>query len=331
MDNSDNNKSDSYNQGFSDLYSSYTRKKGFLGFITAPFRRFIESDFFFIISANFSLKKLIIGILTADLIGTAVYFAIPKSESLHNSANVKIVPLADYSNISADIAENTTEPVTETPTEIFNGTAVIDVPFYSQKDYPTGCELVSTSMLLAYYGIEMNAKQLVTDGYITNKKVYLNKRKVAYGPDPNLYFIGDPFSDSGYGCYSGTIVSALKKILPDDEYSVVDLTGKSLATICKRYIDKGIPVLIWGGIGMKKPFFNSINSWIIDEGDRKGQDFKWLSNEHCLVLIGYDDDYYYFNDPLSKSKNTKYSVTATERCFEELGKMAVAVRKKQTS
>lgn len=205
---------------------------------------------------------------------------------------------------------------------------VIDVPFYSQEEYPTGCELVSTSMLLAYYGIDITAEEIVKEGYIDTKTVYLDKRGDPYGPDPDMYFIGDPLEDDGYGCYSGAIISALKKILPEDEYEIVDLKGWSIDEICRDYINYDIPVLFWGSLNMEPTYFDEVNQWFIDEGDKKGEKFKWFSNEHCLVLVGHDKSFYYFNDPSAKKPATVFGRPLVEVRYAEMGRQAVAIVKK---
>ena len=207
---------------------------------------------------------------------------------------------------------------------------VIKVPFYSQKDYPTGCELVSTSMLLAKYGIRIKADEIVTKGYLKAKKVYLDARADPYGPDPNMYFVGEPTEDDGYGCYSGAIVSALKKIVPKDKYKVVDLTGQELEDICREYIDKGIPVLYWGSLQMQPLYYDVVNHWYIESGKRKGEEFRWISNEHCMVLVGHNRDNYIFNDPSVDKACAEYIRPIVEKRFIELGRMAVAIVPKES-
>ena len=206
-----------------------------------------------------------------------------------------------------------------------NAEVRLKVPFYSQRDYPTGCELVSTSMLLAKYGIKLTAEEIVTKGYIKTKKVYLDSREDPYGPDPNMTFVGDPLDESGYGCYSGAIVKALKKIVPKDRYEVVDLTGAKLSDICYEYVDKGIPVLYWGSLQMEPLYYDIVNHWYIDEGKRKGEEFRWVSNEHCMVLIGHNKENYIFNDPSVNQAGAEYIRPIVEKRFNELGNQAVAI------
>jgi len=205
---------------------------------------------------------------------------------------------------------------------------VIDVPFYSQKELPTGCELVSTSMLLACYGIDIKADDIIKEGYIKTKDVYLDKHGDPYGPDPDMYFIGDPLEDDGYGCYSGAIISALKRILPKDEYDIVDLKGWSVDEICREYINNDIPVLFWGSLNMEPTYFDEVNQWFIEDGKKKGEKFKWYSNEHCLVLVGHDRSFYYFNDPSASGPATVFGRPLVEVRYAEMGRQAIAIVKK---
>lgn len=205
---------------------------------------------------------------------------------------------------------------------------VMDVPFYNQKEYPTGCELVSTSMLLAYYGIDVSVEDFIKKGYVKTREVYLDEKGDPYGPDPDMYFIGDPLADNGFGCFSGTIIKALKKILPEDEYEIVDLKGMEVDDICDEYINNDIPVIFWGGLNMEHTYYEKVNHWFIEEGDRAGEEFKWYSNEHCLVLVGHDPQSYYFNDPNADKPAIRYGRAVVELRYLEMGKQAVAVIKK---
>ena len=313
----------------SHVFDRCERKKGILGFLAMPFQKIANSELFFSLQTSVSAKTVIIAVgclIAVGCIGGAVltynnniiYYDIISQLNSDNSELRQINEL----NINGKSVESS-------PIILSSGEKpdLIDVPFYSQKDYPTGCELVSTSMLLAFYGVDMNAEQLISNGYVTAKKVYLNRYGDAWGPDPNMYFVGDPLDDKGYGCYSGTIISALQKILPEESYTVVDLKKSSLEEICEDYIDKGIPVLLWGSINMKPTYVYDINHWVIDEGNKYGTDFHWRSNEHCLVMTGYDNGYYYFNDPLEKESGTKYLKWQVEKRYSELGMMAVAIEK----
>ena len=104
----------------------------------------------------------------------------------------------------------------------------------------------------------------------------------------------------------------------DDSYTVSNLTDTSLEELCDQYIDNDIPVILWATIRMRET--NPISSWYLSDGTR----FTWPGNEHCMLLVGYDDTQYYFNDPYT-GKLVAYDKTLTEDRFAELGRQAVAV------
>lgn len=199
---------------------------------------------------------------------------------------------------------------------------MLDVPFFSQDNFPTGCELVSTSMLLAYYGLDLGINELIMN-YVDLRDLYTNQEGILCGYDPNEYFIGNPYDSNGYGCHSGVILKALIKYLPPERYKVHNLSGMSIEELCRSYIDYGVPVMMWASIDMKPTFRSENNSWLIEE---TGEQFTWTSNEHCMVLVGYDDLNYYFNDPLN-NKNTAYEKELASQRYNELGMQAIAITK----
>ena len=55
--------------------------------------------------------------------------------------------------------------------------------------------------------------------------------------------------------------------------------------------------------------------------------YTWIAREHCLVMTGYDNYYYYFNDPWTNAR-TRYSKSLVNTRYNELGKQAVVMVKK---
>ena len=73
-------------------------------------------------------------------------------------------------------------------------------------------------------------------------------------------------------------------------------------------------------------------TWKIDYVDenshfRIGDSFTWNGNEHCLVLVGYDADRYFFNDPYKNHGLIGYDRKTVEQRFLEQGSQSVVVRK----
>lgn len=194
---------------------------------------------------------------------------------------------------------------------------LLNVPFINQDDYPTGCESVSTVMLLQYYGIEMDVDTFIDSHLETGE--YYAVDGVFYAPHPADAFIGDPRTTASFGCYSPVIYRALQNGLPEN-YTVQDVSGTALEDLCRDYIDLGHPVLVWATMYMlptsEGPTWNLLDS---------EETYTWLNNEHCLVLVGYDDAFYYFNDPLEYEAPIAYPRELAEQRYAELGMQALIV------
>ena len=106
-----------------------------------------------------------------------------------------------------------------------------NVPFISQNGkYPSGCESISTTMLLQYYHYKIIPETFI-DGYLHTD--YLRESEdgtSVVGPDPYTAFIGSPYVEASLGCYPPVIVDALNKIFDEtnSKNTAVNTTGKSL-------------------------------------------------------------------------------------------------------
>ncbi len=204
------------------------------------------------------------------------------------------------------------------PTEIPTSYMIDDIDFISQlPDYPTGCESVSAVTALNYLGIDITVSQFIYDYLDIGYFYYVDG--VLYGPDPWEKFIGDPTTDGGFGCYNTTIENAVNKIIDTDEYTVLAQLDVSLEYLCQEYVANDIPVLIWATDEMAT-IRNSL-SWKIS---KTGENFQWISPMHCLVLVGYDEEYYYFHDPLNNAY-TAYSIEKTETAYQGLYSQSLVI------
>ena len=220
--------------------------------------------------------------------------------------------------LSQDVAVNTqpeqrpSQDVTTTPSKLIRNVPTI----HQFPQFPTGCESVATVMALNYFGNPITVEQFVDEFLPTSRDFYVENGR-HYGPSPYEYFIGNPKSSASYGCMAPVIETALRACV-DDSYTVSNLTDTSLEELCDQYIDNDIPVILWATIRMQET--NPVNSWYLSDGTR----FTWPGNEHCMLLVGYDDTQYYFNDPYT-GKLVAYDKTLTKDRFAELGRQAVAV------
>ena len=136
------------------------------------------------------------------------------------------------------------------------------------------------------------------------------------------YFCGSPYDEESFGCYAPVITQALKKAI-GEMYEVLDLTGTEIKTLQTEYIDKGMPVILWACINMREPITGP--QWKLKDS---GEVFTWISNEHCMLLVGYDEEGYYFNDPYENNGVIHYPKEIVEDRYKAQHMQAVAVKKK---
>ncbi|MCI9414603.1 MAG: C39 family peptidase [Clostridiales bacterium] len=198
-----------------------------------------------------------------------------------------------------------------------DGKILINVPYISQEGtLPTGCEIVSSTMLLRYYGINTTAEELA---------LRIPRREVRWengmrtGPHPAEMFAGNPFASASYGCYAPVIAELLNRELENSDLQASAVTGADLNDLINEQVAQGRPVLIWATMDMKASV--SGDSWTLDDGST----FTWRKNEHCLVLVGADEQGYYFNDPYQGNGLVHYDRTLVEKRYAELGWQAVVV------
>lgn len=193
---------------------------------------------------------------------------------------------------------------------------LINVPAICQyPQLPTGCEATAATMVLQYYGEDITIEEFAASWLECSDDFYMSNDEL-YGPDPNESFVGSPFSLSAYGCFASTIVKAVNnnsKICKAEK-----ITNMSVDELCGNYIDNGRPILIWATTGMKESV--SGTAWYLWDDS----EFVWPAGEHCLVLVGYTDNYYFLNDPQSGS-TVAYQKDIVEKRFNELGNQAVCI------
>ena len=86
----------------------------------------------------------------------------------------------------------------------------INVPYLDQsKEAPTGCESVSSVMLLNYLGYQVSIGEFL-DKYLDHE-FFGEKNGELWGPDPHERFVGNPRDPEALGCYAPVIVNALRR------------------------------------------------------------------------------------------------------------------------
>ena len=184
---------------------------------------------------------------------------------------------------------------------------------YQQPEFPTGCEITASYMILKYYHFPISKVRF------GNKYFEVDKKKT----DFRYSFVGDPYSEYGLGCYAPAVVLALNRYFTICESDLIafNYTGYSFETLLNE-VANGYPVVIWGTQYMKEPFYGSVF--------KLGDDtVRWISQEHCMVLIGYnlEKKTAFVNDPLAGP--VEYDLDTVKKRYIQLGSQAVIVKNKE--
>ncbi len=195
----------------------------------------------------------------------------------------------------------------------------IDVPYIDQTGGGafTGCESVTAVMLLQYLGCNISIYDFI-DNYL-EKEPFTERDGVMYGPSPYEKFAGDPYDREAMGCYAPVIQKAMQRVLGDG-FRVLDETGSDIGYLLRSYIDRDMPVALWATIDLREIIVGPC--WTLSDS---GESFTWLSNEHCMLLVGYDDEHYIFNDPWNNNGIVAYDRATVEDRYIKQHRQAVTV------
>ncbi len=212
--------------------------------------------------------------------------------------------------------KETEENISEPEEIIIENEKRIEIEALCQyPELPTGCEITAAATVLRYYGLDITMTTLAN---MVEKGDFYYRWGNLYGPDPREVFVGDPFTNSGYGCFSEVIAKAVEKI---NGFGAEVLKDKSVAELCRDYITDGKPLLLWVTMGMREPYDGT--RWTIYDKD----EFVWPACEHCMVLCGYTEDYYCLADPQSGTV-VMYEKELVEKRFSSMGSQAVYIYEK---
>ena len=213
------------------------------------------------------------------------------------------------------------------PTTIMENSHIIGVDVMLQDELESGCEIYSAVTLLNYYEFSVDEFDFV-EKYLNIEPVTTDDDGVSYGPDMNCAFAGQV--ELGYGAYAPAMQKAIDLYLTQQNSSRKAEIEKNatLKELCEKYIDNDDPVMVWVTTDMELP--EEYVEWIVDYTDenasfKEGETFRWPTNEHCMLLIGYDDVNYYFADSLDATV-VGYDRENCEQTFKAMGSQAVYLK-----
>ena len=186
------------------------------------------------------------------------------------------------------------------------------VPMINQYSlgYPTGCESAALTVLLRYWGLNINMSSVVNR--LPKGKLPYYENNVRYGGNPYIEFVGTPSTYSSYGVYEKPIIQVANSF----KSGVIDGTGLSLNQVL-GIVKEGRPVIVWVSMNMAVPYIST--SWIYKP---TGEKISWMANEHALVVVGYNKNQVIVSDSLTGSIRY-YNKGVFESRYNTYGKRAV--------
>lgn len=192
-----------------------------------------------------------------------------------------------------------------------NSFYISNVPFINQyPNYPTGCESVALTILLKYYGVSVTPDDVIAA--LPKSSVPIEKNGKIYGGNPEVEFIGNPYSLNAYGVYEKPIA----KVANTYKSGIKIATGTSFEQILE-VVKTGRPVMVWTSMNLIVPYISK--SWIYEP---TGETIYWKANEHAVVIIGYTEDKVIISDPLSGKAKYQSKSIFKER-YNYFGKKAL--------
>ena len=186
-----------------------------------------------------------------------------------------------------------------------------NVPFIQQMpELARGCEVTSLAMMLQYAGVQIDKMALAAA--ITKVPFLSNGMR----GNPNDGFVGNiyTYSENGYGVYHGPIASLAEQYLPG---RIKDLSGLSIESVYEA-LQAGTPVLVITNSTFSTLDESELHTWQTASGP-----VQITYREHSVLVIGYDQDYVYMNDPLAEQAGTKVSKAEFEAAWVQMGSQAV--------
>ncbi|MFL6557286.1 MAG: C39 family peptidase, partial [Bacillus sp. (in: firmicutes)] len=161
-----------------------------------------------------------------------------------------------------------------------------------------GCEVTSLAMMLNFAGVNTNKMDL----YRSIQKdpdplIRSPKGDILRWGNPSDGFVGDMTGrKAGYAVFDQPMISLINQKLPE---RAVNLTNKPFNQVLE-HVAKGYPVVVWTTGDYRLP--DRPEGWYHGK-----QYIKTPLDLHAVVLVGYDTNYVYLNDPLSGKKQVRVS------------------------
>lgn len=175
-------------------------------------------------------------------------------------------------------------------------------------ELPTGCESVSLTMALNYYGFDLKKTDIADDYLIYDAESFLTG------------YMGDPYTETGAGIYPPGLAETANDFLKSEKSKMkaYNLLGTEFEELY-AYVAAGYPVLLWTTISYEDPVFEEGNV------EYKGEVYNWFADEHCVVFTGYDleNEVVQLADPLKGE--VEVDIDTIQAIYDEIGQPALVI------
>lgn len=192
---------------------------------------------------------------------------------------------------------------------------LLDAPIIRQfPELPAGCEITSLAMLLQYAGINKSKLDLVPEMKKDDTSiVWGSNGSIAFWGHPNNGFVGDITGKSkAFGIYHEALFELLQTYIPTS----MDMTNMEFEEV-ERQISAGYPVIAWTTINFQIP-----QKWVTWDSPNGVIETTFM--EHAVLLVGYDEQFVYVNDPWTGKKNVKIDKKQFIDSWKVMGKQALS-------
>lgn len=180
-----------------------------------------------------------------------------------------------------------------------------------------GCEVTSLAMVLNYAGVKTNKMDLYRSIQKDSDPIVRSaKGDILRWGNPADGFVGDMTGRrAGYAVFDKPMVALINQKLPG---RAVNLTNQPFEKVLE-HVAAGFPVVVWTTGDYRLP-----DRW---EGWYHGKQYiKTPLDLHAVVLVGFDSNYVYLNDPLSGKKQVRVNRNQFISSWKALQRRAVSYR-----
>jgi uncharacterized protein YvpB len=195
---------------------------------------------------------------------------------------------------------------------------MLDVVLIKQNpELRYGCEVTSLAMVLNHAGVNIDKMDL----YRSIQKDPDPIKRAANGDiihwgNPADGFVGDMTGrQAGYAVFDKPMEALVNQKLPG---RAINLTNQPFERVLE-HVSAGYPVVVWTTGDYRLP--DRWESW-----NHGQQVIKTPLDLHAVVLVGYDANYVYLNDPLSGKKQVRVGINQFIESWKALQSRAISYK-----